>query len=118
MNTSDTSTVSFEDKCSILTEFLVDEFENPNLVNMLGYFSVFFRLALLVNTGSAVATDKGVGEINELWDFILEELIGGDVDEPISSLDDIRYLAKDGIFPKEDVDRIANLRVEFQNPNA
>jgi len=118
MNTSKTSTPSFEDRCAILSELLIDEAENPNLVNMLGYFSVFFRLALLIHTGSAVATDKGVQEVNELWDFVLEELIGKDVDKSIFSLDDIRYFAKDGIFSEEEVDRIANQRVAFTNPNA
>lgn len=118
MSTSKTSTLSFEDKCSILSELLIDEAENPQLVRMLGYFSVYFRLALLIHTGSAVATEKGVKEVNELWDFVLEDLIGEDTSWPILSLDDIRFLAKDGIFPQEVVDRIANQKVEIRNPNA
>lgn len=99
MTTSETSTVSFEDKCSILAEFWLEESDKPHFQTMTNYLSIVFRMAMLINFGFVKPTEKGIKEIDGLWDFFINELIGESPTGPIESLDDIRFWAKDGIFP-------------------
>jgi len=106
MNTSKTSTPSFEDRCSILSQFWLEQSEAPQFQQMAQYFSTFFRMAMLINFDFVVATEKGTSEINKLWDFFLEELLGDEYHGPLESLDDIIYWSKSGLFPQEEVDRV------------
>ena len=99
MTTSETSTVSFEDKCSILAEFWLEESDKPHFQTMTNYLSIVFRMAMLINFGFVKPTEKVIKEIDGLWDFFINELIGESPTGPIESLDDIRFWAKDGIFP-------------------
>ena len=98
MTTSKTSTVSFDDKCAILAEFWLEESEKPQFQAMAQHLSIIFRMALLINFDFVKPTKKGTKEIEDLWDFLINELIGEQTAGPIESLEDIRYWAKDGLF--------------------
>lgn len=107
MNTSETSTLSFEDKLKVLSEFRLEYISNDELPfrSMFSAFFMEFSLVTILRAGWAVAEPAGIAKIEALWDFMLSKIL----DEPtnnavlITSLEDLIYWSKEGLFSKDDV---------------
>jgi hypothetical protein len=101
MNTSETSTTSFEEKCAILAQVRLEEIENPAFEVLMKLFSLHFNFSLLIEFNFATATDKGIELIDKLWETLLVQVGAEDQPEPIRTFEDLKYWASEGIFSED-----------------
>ena len=106
MNTSKTSTLSFDTKCDILSEFILEGYDTPSLTPMVNATQLDFDMAFMTHAKLVVPTELGAERIEGLWKLFIQETIGDGYHGPLESLDDIIYWSKNGVFPQEEVDRV------------
>ena len=73
-----TTNTDYSKKCQVLAEFWVKHRENPELADFFNYHGIGLPLAFIQEYNFCVATDKGIEEINQVFDDLVEIVENGD----------------------------------------
>lgn len=73
-----TTSTDYSKKCQVLAKFWSKHRDNPELANLVNYHNIGFPLAWLQEHGLCVPTDKGIEDINQAFDDLVEIVENGD----------------------------------------